>query len=105
MHDHPVVAAFDLLVLFVVANHHAAVPEVVGEGVRHLLIEEGQQAVAGVDQVNFDVHSAEDRRIFATNDPCAIDNDVAGFMVQAQNRVAVVDARVREVHVGRMVRA
>ena len=44
-------------------------------------------------RINFDVHSAENRRIFATNHPGAIDNHVAGFVVQAENRVAVVNAR------------
>ena len=49
MHDDAVIATFNLLVLFVVANDHTAVPEVVREGVGHLLIEECQQTIAGVD--------------------------------------------------------
>ena len=40
VHDHPVVQPFDALILFIVANHHAAVPEVVRERIGHLLIEE-----------------------------------------------------------------
>ena len=49
VHDDAVIAAFNLLILFVVANDHTAVPEVVRERVGHLLIEECQQTIAGVD--------------------------------------------------------
>ncbi len=104
MHDHAVFGAFDLLELFVVADHHPVVPEVVRERIRHLLIEERQQAVAGVDQIHLDVQAAEDRRIFAADHPGAVNDDVARLMAQFENGVAVVDAWVIEIDAGRMVR-
>ncbi len=105
VHNYAIIAAFDLLILFVMTNHHAAVPEVVRERVGHLLIEKRQQAVAGVYQVNFDVHAAEDGSIFTADHPGTVNQYVARLMVQAQNGVAVVDARMGEIHICRTVRA
>ncbi|MNE29154.1 hypothetical protein D3C80_1226260 [compost metagenome] len=94
MHDHAVVAGLDSFVLFVVANHHTAVPEVIRERIGHLLIEKRQQAVAGVNQINFDFHPTENGGVFAANDPCAVDQHMARLMMQAQNGVAVINARM-----------
>ena len=105
VHDDAIIHALNLFVLFIVANDHAAVPEVIGEGVGHFLIEKRQQAIAGVDQIHLHFHSAEDRRIFAADHPGPINDHMARFVVQAQDRVAVINARVMEVDVCRMVRA
>ena len=105
MHDDAVINALNLFVLFIVANDHAAVPEVIGERVGHLLIEKRQQTIAGVDQIHFDFHSPEDRRIFAADHPGTVDDHMARFVMQAENRVAVINARMMEVDVCRMVRA
>ena len=86
------------------ANNDAAVPEVIGERIGHLLIEKRQQTVAGVDQIDLDVQAAENRRILAADDACAIDNDVAWLVVQVQNGVGVVNARVGKIDISRMVR-
>ncbi|EHB39837.1 hypothetical protein SEENIN0B_04387 [Salmonella enterica subsp. enterica serovar Infantis str. SARB27] len=85
MHDDAIIAAFDFLILFIVANNHAAIPEMVRERVGHLLIEKGQQAIAGVDQIHFHIHTAEDGRIFAADNAGAVNNNVARFMVETQD--------------------
>ena len=105
MHDDAVINAFNLFVLFVVTNHHAAVPEVIGERIRHLLIEKRQQTIAGVDQIHFDLHPAEDRRIFAADHPGAINDHMARFVMQAKDRVAVINARMMKVDVCRVIGA
>ena len=81
MNNHAVVGAFDLLELFVVTDHHAVVPEVVRQRVRHFLIEERQQAVAGVDQIDLHVQTTEDRRILTADDPGAVNDYVARLVV------------------------
>ncbi len=45
VHIDAIIAAFDFLILFIVAEHHAAVPE--GREVGHLLIEKGQPGDRG----------------------------------------------------------
>ncbi len=54
-------------------------------------------------QIDLHLHAAEDRGVFATDHPGAVNDHVARLMLQAENRIAVIDARVVEIDIGRMV--
>ncbi len=83
----------------VVPNHHALVAQVVAEGIGDLVVEEGQQPVAGVDQIDLHIEIGEDRRILAADHPGAVDGDPPGRLVHLQHPVAVDDVRITKVDV------
>src|SRR5690606_16443400 len=99
MHHYVPAARFDLDVAFIVADDHAQLAQVVAEGVRNLVVEKGQQAVPSVDQIDLDTQAAENRGVLATDGARAVDDDGAGSVVQAQDGIAVEDARVVEIDV------
>jgi hypothetical protein len=88
-----------------VADDDALFAQVVAERVGDLVVEEGQQPVAGVHQVHLDVQVAHDGGVLAADDAGAVDGHAARRVLEPQHRVAVEHARVREVHVRRMVGA
>ncbi|MNF52575.1 hypothetical protein D3C84_339250 [compost metagenome] len=103
--DHPVLQALDALVLLVVTDQHVVVAQVVAEGVGDLVVEEAEQLVAVVDQVNQYAQATEDRGVLGADHPGAVDDDAARRMGQAEDGVAVVDARMVEVDIRRTVGA
>ena len=105
MQDHAVVAPFDAFVLFVVADERAELTQMVGEGVDDLVVEKLEQLAARVDQVELDAERAKDRGVLAADDAGAVDRDRLRRGSQAEDRLAVEDAWVGEVDVGRPIRA
>ena len=65
---------------------------------------EAEQTIAIVDQVDLDPQTAENRSIFAADDPGAIYDQGSWSMVELEDGIAIVDARMVEVHIGRTVR-
>src|SRR3546814_17243266 len=49
--------------------------------------------------------AAEDRGVFATDHPGAVNNQLTRGMAQAQDGVAIVDTRVVEIDIGRTIGA
>ena len=85
------------------ADQHAQVAHVVGQGVDDFVVEKFQQLVAGVDQVDLDAQVAKHRRVFAADDAGAVDRDRLRREVEVQDRVAVENARMAEIDVGRTI--
>ncbi len=67
------IIAFHGLKLLVVTNQHPVIAKVVTEGVRDLVVQEGQKAAAWVDQVHLDPQTAENRGVFTANDAGTVD--------------------------------
>ncbi|MNF54779.1 hypothetical protein D3C84_362190 [compost metagenome] len=103
MQNHPVIHTFDALVLFVVADQYVAVTQVIAERIGNFRIQEAQQLVTIVDQVDQHAETAEDRRIFATDDPGPIDDQPARRMTEGENGIAVIHPRMMEVDVCRTI--
>lgn len=103
--DHAVVAAFDALVVFVVAHGDVVVAEVIAQGLGDFRVEEAQQLAAVVHQFHQHTQAAEDRGVLATDHAGAVDDQLARGVPQAQDGVAIVDTRVVEIDVGRAIRA
>lgn len=66
MDDDAVIQTFDAFEFLVMTNYDAAVPEVIRQGVGHLLIEKCQQTIAGIDQIDLHV---QPRKIDAYSQP------------------------------------
>ncbi len=105
MQDHPVVQAFDALILFVVAYGDVVVAEVVAQRLGNFRVEEAQQLATVVHQLYQYTQAAEDRGVFATDHAGTVHDQLARSVAEAEDGVAVIDARVVEVDVGRAVRA
>ena len=101
--DDAVFLAFDALVFLVVTNEHIVVLQVIAQGVGDLVVEEAEQLVAVVDQVHQHAETTEDGGVFAADHPGTIYDQPARGMGQRQDGVAVVDARMAEVHVHRAI--
>ena len=100
MEDDAITDHLDALVLFVVANEHALIAEVVAKGIDNLVIEEREQLLAAVDEVHLDAEVAEDRRVLAADHARAIDGHGVRCVIELEDRVAVADPRIREVQLG-----
>src|SRR5690606_1692078 len=103
-HYAAVLEPLDLLVLFVVADQRHVVAQVIAQRVGNLVIQETQQPITVVNQVDLDSQSTEDRRILATDHPGAIDDQRARRVVELENGIAVIDARMVEVDIRGAIR-
>ena len=99
MQQHAIRQSFNLLVIFVVADHHALVAQVVAQGVGDLIIKERQQLGAAVDQIHLAAHVAEDTGVFAADHPGAANGDRTGRRGHAENGVAIENAGVVKINV------
>lgn len=75
----------------------------VRERLGDLVVEEGQQAVLGVDQRDLGAEVDEDRRVLAADHAGTVDRDRERVVRIAEDAVAVANARVREVQLRRTV--
>lgn len=87
------------------AHGDVVVAEVVAQCLGNFRIQEAQQLATVVHQLYQHAQAAEDRRIFATDHASAVHDQLARGVAEAEDGVAVVDARVVEVDIGRAVRA
>ena len=97
--DDAAFGGFHALVLLPVAHHHATLAQVVVEGDRDFVVEEGQQIVEAVDQFNLDAQAAENRGVLTADHAGSVDQDLARGVLQVEDGIAVVDPRVGEVHI------
>jgi len=104
MQDHAVFDAFYPLVLFVVAHGDVVVAEVVAQRLRDLGIEEAQQLLAVIHQLNQHPQTTEDRRVFAADHACPVNNQLTRGVAQTEDGVAIVDTRVSEIDISRAIR-
>jgi hypothetical protein len=93
--DDLVRVALDRGVGLAVADEGALIAEVIGEGVGDLVVEEGEEAVALVDEVELAAEAAEDRGVLAADDAGAVDGDGARGVIEGEDGVRVEDPRVR----------
>ncbi len=98
-------ARFELLELLIVANDAALLAQAIRQRLGDLIVEERQQPVVRVDQRHLDAEVHEDGGVLAADDAGAVDRDRERMLVVMQDRVAVADALVGEVDLGRMVGA
>src|SRR5690606_13998059 len=84
--DYAVVDAFNLGVLFVVAQQYAAIAQMIRERVDNLVIEKFQQLAARINQINLAAQVAKHRRVLATHHAGAIDRDGMRRVSQAEDR-------------------
>src|SRR5687767_5916639 len=101
MEDDAILLADDLDVLLAVANQSAALAKVVAQGVADFVVQEFEKLLPRVDEVELAAEVAEHRGIFAADDAGAVDRDRFGRVAQAENRIAVEDSRMLEIHVRR----
>ena len=85
------------------ADDDALVAQVVAEGVRNFVVEEGEEAVAGIDQVHLDIEIGENGGIFTADDAGPIDGDGARGVAEAQYRITVENAWMVEDNIRGMV--
>ena len=103
MQHHIALARFERLELLVVANDAALLAQVIGQRFRDLVVEEGQQAVVGIDQRHLGAEVDEDRCVLAADHTGAVDRHGERMLGVAQDRIAVADALVSEIDFGRMI--
>ncbi|EAU65622.1 hypothetical protein STIAU_6500 [Stigmatella aurantiaca DW4/3-1] len=94
---HPVVGGLHALHLLLVADEHALFAQVVGERIGDLIVQEGQEPVARVDQIHLHPEHAEHGRVLAADDARPIDEHRHRRLVHREDGVRVEDARVGEV--------
>src|SRR5690606_5646956 len=59
---------------------------------------------AVIDQVDQYTQTTENRRVFTADHAGSVDDQATGRVAQGQDGVAVIDARMREVDIGRAIR-
>ena len=91
--------------MFPLTNGAALLTQVIAKRIGNFRIQEIQQVFTGVHQIDPDAEPGEDTGILRTDDPGPINKDMPRRMVHGQNGIRVVDARMREVHVIRVVGA
>ena len=91
--------------MFPLANGAALLTQVIAEGIGNFRIQKIQQMLTGVHQIDPDAEPGEDAGILRADDPGTIDKDMPRRVVHGQDGIRVVDARMREVHVIRVVGA
>ena len=102
---HAVILGNDGFHFFIMPNQHALVSQMISQGIDDLVIQERQQAIAGIDEVHLHAEVAEHRGVFAADDARAIDGDRLGRLFEPQDRITIANTPVGEVHSRRMVRA
>ena len=102
--DHAVLLTFDALVLFVVANRHVVVAQVITQRLGNLVVEEAEQLVTVVDQIDQYPKATENRRVLTTDHAGAVDDQTTRGVAKAEDGVAVVNPRMVEVDIQRTIR-
>src|SRR5436190_19817337 len=103
MQHHAVVMAFGLLEFFAVPDQHAPFAQMIGQRIGDLVIEKLQQLIPRVDQVDFDPQVAKYRGVLATDHAGAVNRNRLRSERQIEDRLAVENARMTEVDVGRSI--
>jgi hypothetical protein len=88
-----------------VPNQDPLLAQVVAEGVGDLVVQAGEQAIARVDQVRLHAQAAEDGGVLAADNAGRADGDGARGVGEPEDGIAVQDARMREIEIGRMIGA
>src|SRR5690606_30944467 len=102
-HHTAVLKPLDLLVLLVVTDQRHVGAQMVTERIGDLVIEEAQQPVAVVDEVDLHPQTTEDGGVFTTDHSRTVDDQRPRRVIELENGVAVVDARVIEIDIRRPV--
>ena len=100
---HFFVIGFHAVVFFAVPNVYPVLAEVITDRVDNFVVEIREQLAAAVDEVDFDLQPAKDRCVFATDHPRAVNGDVARRFFEIEDGIAVADARMGKIDIGRVI--
>ena len=100
---HAVIVRHNPFVLLVVSDQHPLFTQVIAQRIHDLVVQEGQQTVQAVNQVHLDLQTSENGCILAADHPRSVDCHRPGMFLKRHYRIAVHNARMREIHVRRVV--